>query len=180
MHNQGLGSWLAKRRLKSPDKTALIFADDQRVTYRELADLADGLSALLWSRGIRKGDAVAYLGENSPEFLATLFGCAQLGAVFVPVNTRLAPPEILHVLADSRCSDAHSRSGVRRAARSFISAAGIAHVVETGEEHPTALRDWPDPCGLADLGTPTPTSPSKTPRRSSTPRARRVGRRVRC
>ncbi len=134
MHNHGLGSWLAKRRLKSPDKTALIFADDQRVTYRELADLADGLSALLWSRGIRKGDAVAYLGENSPEFLATLFGCAQLGAVFVPVNTRLAPPEILHVLADSRARMLiHDPEFAERLA-ALISAVGIAHVVETGEE----------------------------------------------
>ncbi len=56
-----------------------------------------------WRReGVGDGDSVAYIGENSPEFLATLFGCAQLGAVFVPINTRLAPPEILHVLADCR------------------------------------------------------------------------------
>src|SRR5690606_35820130 len=52
-------------------------------------------------RGVGKGDAVAFLGENSPEFLLILFGTVQLGAVFVPVNTRLAPPEISHVLTDS-------------------------------------------------------------------------------
>ena len=100
MHNHGLGAWMAKRRLKSPDKTALVF-DGSDVTYRQLADGADGVSALLWQRGIRKGDRVAYLGENSPEFLEVLFGAAQLGAVFVPINTRLAAPEILHVLTDS-------------------------------------------------------------------------------
>ena len=101
MQNHGLGAWLSTRRQKHPDKVALIFGDDQRMTYRALADLADACSGLLWQRGVRTGDTVAYLGENSPEFLVTLFGCAQLGAVFVPVNTRLAPPEVAHVIGDS-------------------------------------------------------------------------------
>lgn len=101
MHNHGLGSWMAKRRIKTPDKAALILPDDSVVTYRELADAADRVSAELRLRDIEKGDRVAYLGENSPDFLAVLFGTVQLGAVFVPVNTRLAPPEIAHVLTDS-------------------------------------------------------------------------------
>ena len=101
MHNHGLGAWMAKRRLKTPDKTALVHGDGDTVTYRELADGTDAVSAMLWRRGIRKGDRVAYLGENSPEFLQVLFGAAQLGAVFVPINTRLAPPEIAHILDDS-------------------------------------------------------------------------------
>ena len=101
MHNHGLGAWMAKRRLKSPDAVALIYGDGDTVTYRELADGTDRVSALLWQRGIRKGDRVAFLGENCPEFLQVLFGAAQLGAVFVPINTRLAPPEIAHVLGDA-------------------------------------------------------------------------------
>ncbi len=141
MHNHGLGSWLAKRRLKSPEKTALIFGDDQRMTYRELADRADRLSALLWHRGLRAGDSVAYLGENSPEFLATLFGCAALGVVFVPVNTRLAPPEVLHVLADSRARALiHDPEYAERIAP-IVSAVGIVHLIPTGDE----------PGGLSDL-----------------------------
>ncbi|MHA6669385.1 acyl-CoA synthetase [Homoserinimonas sp. A447] len=101
MHNHGLGSWMAKRRLKTPDKIALVHGDGQTLTYRRLADMADGISAILAQRDIGKGDRVAFLGENSPEFLAALFGTVQLGAVFVPINTRLAPPEIEHVLTDS-------------------------------------------------------------------------------
>jgi fatty-acyl-CoA synthase len=100
MHNRGLGSWMYKRRLKSPDKTALYF-EDSAITYRELADETDRISDLLWTLGVRKGDRVAFLGENSPAFIEVLFGTLQLGAVFVPVNTRLAPPEIAHVLEDS-------------------------------------------------------------------------------
>lgn len=100
MHNRGLGGWMLKRRMKSPDKTALIF-DDASISYRSLADDADRMAAVLFDRGVQKGDRVAFLGDNCPEFLVTLFGAAILGAVFVPVNTRLAPPEVAHVLNDS-------------------------------------------------------------------------------
>ena len=101
MSTPGLGAWLPRRRLKHPDKTALIFGDDRRVSYADLADAVERSAAVLSGRGIGRGDRVAYLGENAPEFLFLLFGAAHLGAVFVPVNTRLAAPEIAHVLADS-------------------------------------------------------------------------------
>jgi fatty-acyl-CoA synthase len=133
MHNHGLGSWMPTRRQKTPDKTALVYGDDRRLTYRELADRTDAVSALLWHRGIRKGDSVGYLGENSPEFLATLFACAQLGAVFVPVNTRLAPPEVLHVLSDARVRVLiHDPEFAERLAP-LVSAVGIAHVITAGD-----------------------------------------------
>jgi len=131
MHNHGLGSWMAKRRLKSPDKVALIHGDGDTVTYRELADGTDRVSALLWLRGVRKGDRVAFLGENCPEFLQVLFGAAQLGAVFVPVNTRLAPPEIAHVLRDSGAQVLIHDPAL--APRIGSAAEVVAHVITTGE-----------------------------------------------
>lgn len=130
MHNHGLGSWMVKRRLKSPDRPALVYGDGNSLTYRELADQADAVSAILWLRGIRKGDSVAYLGENSPEFLAVLFGAAQIGAVFVPVNTRLAPPEIAYVLSDS---GARALVHDPEFAERLDGGHGIPHVIPTGE-----------------------------------------------
>ncbi|MBG6105592.1 fatty-acyl-CoA synthase [Micromonospora vinacea] len=100
MHQHGIGAWVAKRRLKSPDQIAIIHGDRSPMTYGQFADAADRISAVLRERGVGKGDSVAYLGENSPELLQVMFGAAQLGAVFVPVNTRLAAPEIAYVLAD--------------------------------------------------------------------------------
>lgn len=133
MAQSGLGSWMTKRRLRSPDKTALIDDDGSVLTYRQLAEGADRIGAVLQSWGIRKGDAVAYLGENSPQFLQTLFGAAQLGAVFVPVNTRLAVPEIAHVLSDSAARVLiHDDELADRATRS-AGLAGTARVVSTGE-----------------------------------------------
>jgi fatty-acyl-CoA synthase len=100
MPNEGLGFWLPRRRLKSPRKPALVF-DGEVMTYGELADATDGVARVLRDRGIRPGDAIAYFGENSPQLLQVMFASAQVGAVFVPVNTRLAPPEIAHVIHDS-------------------------------------------------------------------------------
>ena len=135
MHNHGLGSWMAKRRLKTPEKPALVF-EEEAITYRRLADAADRVSALLWHRGIRKGDAVAYLGENSPEFIQVMFGVMQLGAVFVPVNTRLAPPEIAHVLGDSGARALiHDPDFAERIA-DVVDDAGIAHRIMTGDGTP--------------------------------------------
>lgn len=138
MHNHGLGSWMAKRRLKTPDSVALVF-DGEVITYRELADAADRVSALLWQRGIRKGDAVAYLGENSPQFIQVMFGALQLGAVFVPVNTRLAPPEIAHVLLDSDARALIHDPEFRERIAAGVGDVAIAHRIETGDgtsEHP--------------------------------------------
>ena len=133
MHNHGLGAWLAKRRSKTPDKPALIHGEGEIVTYRQLADGTDRVSALLWHRGVRKGDRVAFLGENCPEFIQVLFGAAQLGAVFVPINTRLAPPEITHVLTDSGARVLIHDAALADRSAEGIAAARVAHVIATGE-----------------------------------------------
>jgi fatty-acyl-CoA synthase len=99
MENFGIGSWLQRRRPKSGSKTALV-AGEREVSYEQLADRSLRLAHALKDRGVVKGDRVAYLGENHPAFLETLFACGILGAIFVPLNTRLAPPEIRFQLQD--------------------------------------------------------------------------------
>lgn len=135
MHSHALGSWMAARRRKSPDTAALIFGD-RTLTYRELADGVDRIAAVLADRGIGKRDAVAFVGENSPEFLQVLFACAQLGAVFVPVNTRLAAREMQHVLTDSGAvALIHDPEFAERIIPG-MEAGGIAHVIVTGTGAP--------------------------------------------
>ena len=100
MENFGIGSWLQRRRPKSGTKTAII-AGERSLSYSELAGRSTRLANALRDRGVAKGDRVAYLGENDPSFLETLFAAGMAGAVFVPLNTRLAPPEIQFQLRDS-------------------------------------------------------------------------------
>ncbi|TDS86389.1 acyl-CoA synthetase [Nesterenkonia aurantiaca] len=100
MKNHGLGDWIHRRRVRSRGQTALISAAGEQ-TYDQLARRIDKLANALADRGIRPGDRVAYLGENSAAFLETLFATGSIGAVFVPLNTRLAPPEVQFALQDS-------------------------------------------------------------------------------
>ena len=135
MHNKGLGFWLAKRRLRNPDKPAVIF-DGAQLTYRQFADAADRVAAVLARRGIGKGDAVAYIGENSPQFLQVMFAAAQLGAVFVPINTRLAAPEMRHVLVDSGARALILDPEFLDRAMPGVEAGRIAQVIVTGDGVP--------------------------------------------
>ncbi len=66
--------------------------------YRESTRIANAALA----DGLRPGDRLAYLGQESVEYYDTMFACAKAGLVLVPVNFRLAPPEVDHILRDSR------------------------------------------------------------------------------
>ncbi|MDT0388094.1 acyl-CoA synthetase [Streptomyces dubilierae] len=100
MRNEGIGSWPARRARKTPHRTALIHGE-HTVDYGTLHARTTRLAHALRARGVRRGDRVAYLGPNHPSYLETLFAAGTLGAVFVPLNTRLAGPEIAYQLADS-------------------------------------------------------------------------------
>ncbi|MFV0374463.1 acyl-CoA synthetase [Microbacterium sp.] len=100
MHNQGIGPWIDRRRRRTRDGVALVFRDEQ-IGYAELAQRIARLANALADRGVARGDRIAFLGNNHPAFLETLFAAATLGAIFVPLNTRLAGPEIAFALTDS-------------------------------------------------------------------------------
>ncbi|WP_052668703.1 acyl-CoA synthetase [Nitriliruptor alkaliphilus] len=100
MNDHGLGSWPRRRARVAPDDVALIH-DGQQRTYGELADRVDRLGAALGDLGVEAGDRVAYLGPNHPAFVETMFATMAIGAVFVPLNTRLAPAELAYMARDA-------------------------------------------------------------------------------
>ncbi|MHC5263308.1 o-succinylbenzoate--CoA ligase [Streptomyces sp. UC4497] len=100
MRNEGLGSWPARRARKTPHRTALIH-NGTTYTYADLHDRTTRLAHALRAQGVRRGDRVAYLGPNHPSYLETLFAAGTLGAVFVPLNTRLSTAELAYQIADS-------------------------------------------------------------------------------
>jgi fatty-acyl-CoA synthase len=95
----GLGSWTARRARATPERTALVHGP-RRLTYAALDDRVRALAAGLAGLGVERGDRVAYLGPNHPAFVETLFATTSLGAVFVPLNARLAAQEHAFALAD--------------------------------------------------------------------------------
>ncbi len=83
-----------------PDAVAFTFGEEE-LTFRQLDAGSSRVAQGLASMGIGKGDRVAYLGKNHPLYFEALLGAAKLGAVMVPVNWRLAAPEIAYILDDS-------------------------------------------------------------------------------
>jgi fatty-acyl-CoA synthase len=86
-----------------PNAVALHFLGAD-VTWSGLRRRVEAAALRLASLGVSKGDRVAYLGYNHPEVLSLLFACAQLGALFVPLNFRLARAEHGQILADADAS----------------------------------------------------------------------------
>jgi fatty-acyl-CoA synthase len=84
----------------SPHRVAVVH-DGREWTFAEVSDRATRMAHVLAARGVGTGDRVAFLGPNHPAFLETLFATGLLGAIFVPLNTRLAAPELAYILADS-------------------------------------------------------------------------------
>ena len=97
--NQGLGSWPWRRARMSPDAIAMR-QGDRALTYTQLTDRAARLALVLRDCGVGRGDRVAYLGSNDLSTFEAFFASGLLGAVFVPLNTRLAAPEVAYMLTD--------------------------------------------------------------------------------
>jgi acyl-CoA synthetase (AMP-forming)/AMP-acid ligase II len=95
---------LAHHATRTPDR-ALAVCGAETVTYREMAErsaaLAAGLAAGLGERGVGRGDVVGLLSYNCTEFLEVIFAANHLGAIAMPINWRLAAPEVRYILDHS-------------------------------------------------------------------------------
>ncbi|WP_283135660.1 o-succinylbenzoate--CoA ligase [Rhizohabitans arisaemae] len=103
MRNQGLGSWPARSARTHPHRRALV-SGEAELTYAELLERTTRLAHALRALGVARGDRVAYLGPNLPSLVETLFATHLLGAVFVPLNTRLTAAEVGYQLDDCGAS----------------------------------------------------------------------------
>jgi fatty-acyl-CoA synthase len=153
MRNQGLGSWLVRRLEKSGPRTAVIHGE-RTLTYRELHDRSRRLATALSGRGVGPGDRVAFLGENSPAFLEAMFAAGALGAVLVPLNTRLAVPEIRYQLEDADVSVLiHDAALTGLAAPAARDLPDVVRWVVAGEDAAEEDAAGEDADGVPALGT---------------------------
>jgi long-chain acyl-CoA synthetase len=96
----GIVQSIESRVLSLPDSVALYF-EGQTITYKELNLRANRVANGLRGLGVEKGDRVAIMLPNIPEFVYALLGTLKLGAIAVPFNTLYKGGEILHILKDS-------------------------------------------------------------------------------
>jgi fatty-acyl-CoA synthase len=85
----------------TPDKAAIIFEGEMLGYAAFHARIERTACALKAEFGVRRGDRVAILSLNRPDYLVLLYACARLGAMLVPLNWRLAVAEQLFILSDA-------------------------------------------------------------------------------
>jgi fatty-acyl-CoA synthase len=91
---------LAHHADRAPDRAITVF-EGQTTTYEEMTRQAVALATGLAHGGVARGDVVALLTYNCPEFLETVFAANYLGAIAMPINWRLAAPEVRYILEHS-------------------------------------------------------------------------------
>ncbi|MFC1911671.1 class I adenylate-forming enzyme family protein [Chloroflexota bacterium] len=84
-----------------PQKTAII-SGEQKLTYAELDTAANKVANALLKIGVRRGDRVAILLTNSPEFVATYFGAIKAGSIPIPLDIRYKAGELAPIFDNCR------------------------------------------------------------------------------
>jgi long-chain acyl-CoA synthetase len=133
-----------------PNSTATVFFNRKR-TYKDISDSAWRFANGLRRLGVKKGDRVALVLPNSPQFVIAFYGALRAGAILVPCNPQYTPPEMHYQLADSGATVVVVLSRLYptvKAARALASRPGaptpaaVEHVIVTNikEEMPPVLR----------------------------------------
>lgn len=153
-----IGAALSRAAAQEPDREALV-EGGERITYRDLHSRSLGVARALAAAGIRRGDHVALCAGNGVAWAVAFHGIVRAGAVCVPVNTRLSPPEIATQL---RLSDARLLITVDRLLKTDFVAVlrqicpgvdsalpsrelpHLAHIVVIGGDAPAACESFED------------------------------------
>ncbi|MBB4930903.1 acyl-CoA synthetase (AMP-forming)/AMP-acid ligase II [Lipingzhangella halophila] len=114
----------------SPERAALVFYGTE-ISYQRLDELSDRFAALLRSRGVRRGDRVAVLLPNCPQFHVAFYGILKLGCVHVPVNPMFKEQELRHELVDSGARVIVTADTHHAMVESVRSDAGLGDIIST-------------------------------------------------
>jgi len=94
--------WIKHHATRKPEKIALHeLPSGRELTYAQMHERVARLAGFFRSKGIKKGDRVAFLTLNSIDTMETLFACWRIGAICVALNFRLTPPELKFILDNS-------------------------------------------------------------------------------
>ncbi len=95
-----IGDFLNRRAKLHPNREGLV-CEGVRLTFGQMNERANRLARAMKKLGIQPGDRVALLAFNEVEYFDVFFGLGKIGAVLVPLNYRLAGPELQYILQDS-------------------------------------------------------------------------------
>lgn len=99
-HEETLESLFRKQALLHPDKTAVVY-QDQEITYRDLDQRSNQIANLLLSRGIKEGKYVPIWLDRSLEWIVAVLGVIKTGAAYVPIDPAYPAKRVEFILSDT-------------------------------------------------------------------------------
>ena len=131
-----VGDLLVRSAARGPGNPAVVDGE-RRLTYRELNDAVNRIAHGLARLGYRRGEALALMSTNNPEFLMVYFACAKLGLICVPINLFWRHGELAYVLAHARVKGVVVESGLlEQLAGGLPGAACVMDVIVLGAAEP--------------------------------------------
>jgi long-chain acyl-CoA synthetase len=127
---------------RHPDKWATVF-HDQKLTFREIEGLSNGLANGLRDLGVAKGNRVALFMTNRPEYLISFEATSKVGGVVTPINPAYHEQEVEYQVNDSeaRVLIVHEdRLPIVEAIRGRIP--GVQHILVVGDAAPPGTTSW--------------------------------------
>jgi fatty-acyl-CoA synthase len=137
-----LDRWIRDRARTTPGRVAIDCAGVE-TAYAELDGRSERLAAGLLEAGLTRGDRVATLTGTSAEHVVVFFACAKAGLILMPLNTRLAEPELRFQLEDAAPAVLLHSPEWAEAARALVPgrSAGLEELVSAGDEVLEGPRD---------------------------------------
>ncbi len=133
-----------------PDRDALVFKG-RRWTYARIEDWSSRAAAVLRRHGVQRGDRVALMLPNAPNFVVWYYAALRLGAVAVSISTRLAPTEVAFIVNDCQAKILVAPAGETSAnAASSARTSDASPVQASSDEFPPGLRKTIEASELAD------------------------------
>ena len=130
-----------RRAVQTNGKDIATVCGERTQSWHQFADRVARLAGALQGLGYRPGDRIGILALNADRYLEAFFGLATAGVIFVPINTRLAPPEMVFWLADFGCTGLLIDDAFVPVLPTIAAGVpGLRHIVHIG--------DAPTPAGL--------------------------------
>jgi len=121
--------------VKRYGKKTAVAMGDSRLSYAQLDETSNKMANALIGVGVGRGDRVAMLMSNSPEFVSTYLGVVKIGGIAVPLDTKYKPAELASLFDDSQPMVLVAESPLLKPiAQSLPEFKSIAHVIEVDAE----------------------------------------------
>lgn len=125
---------------------AAVFSyEGTQISYAELDKNSNRTANALLAQDVKKGDRISFLGKNSPVYFELIAAAAKIGAVVVPINWRLAGPELTYVLNNAQAKsifvDTVFHSSIVEIQATLTSVKNV-YTVQAGVENVSSYQQW--------------------------------------